>query len=730
MEKIDTDVAKLVSMIEGGELKLPEMQRRYVWPATRVRDLLDSLYRGYPSGAILVWENDGEAPSRDLVVEQGKTPFREHKLLLDGQQRLTSLTAILKNKPVIVRERRKPIEILFNLAHPDGPPVDASEVDDALPSSDFDDDQESEEDERNIQDRLNQRTFVVSNSALSSDPRWVRVSDVFNPSNTDTHFLKPLVTSFDDPAFDKYSKRLQALRKIREYPYVMHVLDKSLSYEEVAEIFVRVNSLGMKLRGSDLALAQITSRWQHSLKILEKFQAECEDRWYTLDLGILVRALVVFATGQSRFKTVSTIRLADLQRGWETARDGLRFAINFLRTNAGVENEKLLSSPLFLITIAYFGSQREFTLTAPEEAALRSWLYLASAKGHYSGSSETTLDSDLGIIRAKGDLKAALSLQLGRLHIEATDLAGRSERSALFSMAYLALKAKGAKDWQSQLEISLSHQGRDHWIESHHIFPKKLLKQANYETSEINEIANMAFIAGGTNRHLSSKPASEYLSEILNKHGKGALESHCIPTDPSLWELSAFKSFLECRRAALASAINEFIAIQAIAEIQTDVADLLSKGEGVRLEYKSSARWDYKAKAINKALEFVIAKSIAGFLNANGGTLLVGVDDSGNVLGLQNDYESLSSRPNRDGFEQFLINLFSVSFGKDASASISTSFETFQDADVCILRAPASPRPVYIAEGNRERFFVRVGNTTQEMNTKESVTYIANRWPR
>jgi uncharacterized protein with ParB-like and HNH nuclease domain len=107
MEKIDTDVAKLVTMIEDGDLQLPEMQRRYVWPATRVRDLLDSLYRGYPSGAILVWETDREMPSRSLAVEQNQTPFKGHKLLLDGQQRLTSLTAILRGKPVMVREQEE-----------------------------------------------------------------------------------------------------------------------------------------------------------------------------------------------------------------------------------------------------------------------------------------------------------------------------------------------------------------------------------------------------------------------------------------------------------------------------------------------------------------------------------------------------------------------------------------------------------------------------------------------
>lgn len=99
MPKIDTPVGSLVEMIRNGELRLPEMQRRYVWLATRVRDLLDSLYRGYPSGTILVWETDREMPVRDLAVTQDESPFKGHKMLLDGQQRLTSLSAVVRGEP-------------------------------------------------------------------------------------------------------------------------------------------------------------------------------------------------------------------------------------------------------------------------------------------------------------------------------------------------------------------------------------------------------------------------------------------------------------------------------------------------------------------------------------------------------------------------------------------------------------------------------------------------------
>src|SRR4051794_12164191 len=125
--KVDISVGELVDMINRGELRLPELQRRYVWPATRVRDLLDSLYRGYPSGTILVWETDLDVPARDLAVAQ-KQPVGASKLLLDGQQRLTSLSAVLRGEPLRFKNRVRPVEIAFNLEHPEGPPVDVEEV--------------------------------------------------------------------------------------------------------------------------------------------------------------------------------------------------------------------------------------------------------------------------------------------------------------------------------------------------------------------------------------------------------------------------------------------------------------------------------------------------------------------------------------------------------------------------------------------------------------------------
>lgn len=568
MQQQNIPIGTLVDMYKRGELRLPEIQRHYVWQATRVRDLLDSLYRGYPSGSILMWEADDPVPTRDFAIAQDSNAFAGRKLLLDGQQRLTSLTAVLSGLPVTVRGRKKPIDILFNLEHPDGPPSDLVEVDSDEPSPVTPDDEvsdeadDSDENDQGLLEKLNRRTFVVAARNLSALPQWVSVSKVFSTAS-DTDILKGAgLTSFDDPRYELYSSRLQRLRAIKDYTYVVHVLERAMSYEEVTEIFVRVNSLGAKLKSSDLAMAQMSSRWKNLLQELEAFQETCEQSGFSLELGQLVRAIVVFATRQCLFRSVSTTPVDQLKAGWEKAKKGLDAAINFLRSNAGIEDESLLSSPMFIHVLAVVFHEANNQLTASQQGTLLHWLLVANARGRYSrGAAETLLNEDLAILyRGKGinGLIEPVKRQFGRLTIEPGDLAGRGVNSPLFSLAYLALKDAGAKDWYSGLGLSLTHQGRLHFIQWHHIMPKSLLK-GRYETGEINEIANMAFITGQTNRRISNKEASEYLPSILQKQGAVALESQCVPTDPALWTTTAYREFLAARRTALAVRMNAFI---------------------------------------------------------------------------------------------------------------------------------------------------------------------------
>lgn len=563
MAKAEASVEELVGMVERGELRLPEMQRQYVWRSPRVRDLMDSLYRGYPSGAILLWETDEAVPLQDMAISQAANPYAATRLLLDGQQRLTSLSAVIRGEPVKVRGRVKPIELLFNLEHPERQEIITEVDEDADDEATETDEADSTEDD--LQRRFERMTFVVATNKLAALPQWVKVSEVFK-SDSDTSFLKGAgVTGFDDPRYEKYSKRLAQLRRIRKYVYRMDVLERSLTYEEVTEIFVRVNSLGAKLRSSDLALAQITARWRHSLEIFQKFQSECAKLGFDLDLGIHLKTLIAFATGQSRFLTAGRLSLDVLQTGWKEATEGMRFAINFLKSNVGIDSPALLSSPFLMIVVAYFGHAKGYALSPEESDRLRQWALLANAKGRFSrGSSETILDQDLGIISKGGSADALIDrvrLQFGRLNITPEDLEGRDQRSSLFKTMFLTFRALGAKDWTSNLQISLDHSGSQHRLQFHHFFPKALLTKNGISSREADDVANLTFIGGRTNRKISDKAPSIYLADFLAKQGPDLLSLQGIPADSALFDVGSYRAFLETRRVLLADAMNEFLGV-------------------------------------------------------------------------------------------------------------------------------------------------------------------------
>jgi hypothetical protein len=569
MAKAEATVEELVSKIERGELRLPEMQRRYVWRSSRVRDLLDSLYRGYPSGAILIWETDEVVPQQAFAVEQQSNPYAKTQLLLDGQQRLTSLSAVIRGKPVQVNGRVRPIELLFNLEHPDALPfvteVDDSNIDAPEYSDDGEEpiDEEADATEDELQKRFDKMTFVVSTRKLEQLPQWVKVSDVFAGTYDNNYFLKRAgITSLDDPRAEIYTQRLNRLKEIRKYIYRMDVLERSLSYDEVTEIFVRVNSLGAKLRSSDLALAQITAKWRGSLNVFQAFQADCAKDGFEIDLGLHLKNLVAHATGQSRFLTVSNLTLDQLKSGWDDGCRGMEFAINFLRSNAGITSPALLASPFLLISLGFYGAQRSYKLAAAEEKGLRRWVLLANAKGRYSrGSSETLLDQDLKIVRDGGgfqELLDRLRTQVGRLDVTPEELEGRNQRSALFKTMFLASQAADDRDWHSNLVIALSHVGNAHQLQFHHIFPKAVLK-STATTRETDDIANLAFISGKANRKISAKEPALYFPEVQKANGEQPFESQCIPTDPNLLTVERYKAFLAERRRLIAERLNEFL---------------------------------------------------------------------------------------------------------------------------------------------------------------------------
>jgi hypothetical protein len=393
--------------------------------------------------------------------------------------------------------------------------------------------------------------------------QWVSVSEVFRTSEDAPFLLRAGVKGFEDPRYTRYTARLRQLRAIKDYVYRMDVLPASLGYEEVTEIFVRVNSLGAKLRSSDLALAQITAKWRGSLELFQGFQKACAERGFDIELGLLLKTMVAFATGQSRFRTVGGLTEPKLKEAWEQCQHGIEFAINFLTSNLKIESPALLSSPFLLVMLAVYGARRRYEI-APEEAALLArYALLANAKGRYSrGSSETLLDQDLAVLRDGGarELMERLALQVGRLDVDVGELEGRSKRSALFKTMFLAFRAAGARDWRSNLAIALDHAGAQHKLQFHHIFPKALLRKTRPHR-EIDDIANLAFVSGRTNRGITDKPPEKYLPAVLDKVGKEAFAAQAIPTDSRLWALDAYPEFLAARRKLIAARLNVFLGV-------------------------------------------------------------------------------------------------------------------------------------------------------------------------
>ncbi|WDE97785.1 ATP-binding protein [Lentisphaera profundi] len=158
-----------------------------------------------------------------------------------------------------------------------------------------------------------------------------------------------------------------------------------------------------------------------------------------------------------------------------------------------------------------------------------------------------------------------------------------------------------------------------------------------------------------------------------------------------------------------------------------DLAALIAVGENDTVEFKSSMRWDYQNDKLNKVLEVVIIKTIAGFLNTRGGTLLIGVDDDGLSLGLDKDYSTLKKK-NSDGYEQYINGLISSYLGTDLCAKINIMFHQLDDKEICRILILPAKFPVYSQNGNKTQFFMRAGGGTRELNIKEAMKYISSRW--
>jgi hypothetical protein len=162
-------------------------------------------------------------------------------------------------------------------------------------------------------------------------------------------------------------------------------------------------------------------------------------------------------------------------------------------------------------------------------------------------------------------------------------------------------------------------------------------------------------------------------------------------------------------------------------ELGKNLAALIRRGEDDNLEFKSSFRYDYRQQKVNKVLEGVIMKTLAGFMNTQGGSLLIGVADDGSVIGLEKDYQTLS-RKDSDGFTQLIMSTVTDKIGTPACRLLRILFHKQDGKEICRIITLPSPLPVYVKEDNQSKFFIRTGSGTREMDIQEAITFIRAKW--
>ena len=367
-EKTERDISTLMAQISSGEIRLPEIQRSYVWKPTQVAKLIESLYRGHPTGYLLFWKTAVDPLTlRFDIGSKPAPPVIQPLYLLDGQQRLTALHRVLNDHP--------DAQVMFNVG--------------------------TEE-------------FKNQNAATARDPWWVKVCQVTRSEPDLFALAEQLYPVTDGLGKNEIHRRLSRLAAIRDRKYYMEVLT-DFPYEEVAQIFVRVNSGGRSLRTSDLALATLSA---NRPGIVAKLEAE-SDHWAGqgyghIDMMFLTRALTgaVLGRGLSQWSQarLATATHEELEQGWRTVQRGLRHLVTLLKNNLKISHSDLLPSMIVLLpVIVFLGERPDEPLDHETANGLLYWLLIGTIRSRYSGATDTTLGQDIPAARAEDPVRTLLT---------------------------------------------------------------------------------------------------------------------------------------------------------------------------------------------------------------------------------------------------------------------------------------------------------------------------------
>ncbi len=516
---------KIASQIEDllqGKVVIPSIQRDFVWMRPDVRDLFDSLYRGYPVGALLLWKTNLTVPFKTAAVVQADKSAHQPLYLLDGQQRLTSLAWVYRP--------------------------------------------ESKADGRLIDLRFDVRTeeFVNPSAIQSKDQLLFRVSTLLQENVQYHEVLKEAGIDYSAPQFGAWMQRLQKVYDIRKQEIAV-ITYESDDYEEVAELFARLNKGGRRLSKGDLVYSAIAARWSDGLDTMDAFHQELQDSNFALNREAVLRLTSLLAgTGAHHIKLIGAdMDEAAPKDAWHATERALRFAIDFLKGECAIPRSEVLSSPNVTIVPALLLHHRDGKLRPGEAQLLRRWVYTAMAFSHYSLQVEGKLDSEARLIKSReGEglfaelIRRASGTRSRDSALHPRDLEQKYSTHPFFKLLYIAALRGTARDWATNIAISDQPMNSGAKIEFHHVFPRARV-QGTYAKEEWNSLANLAFVTGQTNKMISSGLPVDYMAGIATER----LAEQWIPGDPELRSLDRFPDFLAARRSLLANVLNELLGL-------------------------------------------------------------------------------------------------------------------------------------------------------------------------
>ncbi len=517
-------ISTILDHIDSGHMALPEFQRGYVWNRDQIRGLFDSLYRRHPVGGLLVWvtESSGASHRGDGTLAAGVV-----KLLLDGQQRMTSLYGVMRGKPPRFFDGNK--QVFAGLRF-----------------------------------HLDEQTFAFYQPVkMRDDPLWVDVTELMKKG---TAGLGEFVTRLSAqpelaPKIGEYVARLSRLLGVADIDlHVEEVTGADKTLDVVVDIFNRVNSGGTKLSKGDLALAKICADWPEARDMMKAKLAEWGAAGYHFNLDWLLRSVNTVLTGEAKFQFLDGKTAEEVQNGLKRATKYIDTSLNLIGGRLGLDHDRVFFGRFGVPVIVRYLDQHPGQINEKERDKLLFWFAQAGMWGRFSGSTESFIDQDLGALEgADGGLDKLLEqlrLWHGGLSVEPGNFTGSSLGARFYPVLYLLTRMGHARDWGTGLALKSSLLGKMSKLEVHHIFPKAQLYKKKFRRADVNALANFCFLTKDTNLTISDRLPEEYFPEIEAAH-PGALASQWIPMDPLLWKIENYPAFLEARRVLLAHAVNQ-----------------------------------------------------------------------------------------------------------------------------------------------------------------------------